>query len=360
MINKNKIKTLFILPNLAAGGAERVYSFVPQNMDPSRFQSTILIVGHKKDTVYDTGNIPVISLQKNRLKEGILAIYKFLKKERPDVVFGSIAHINTALGLMALFFPKIKFIIREASVISFMAKFSEGKPSLFWNIAPKIAYKQVDAVICQSKDMALDFHELYKIPLSKIVQIGNPITNLTDRVNQVVIFEQSVNKFITVGRLSKEKGHKRILELLANFKQDFTYTIVGDGPEKAAILTQISNLGLEGKVTYISHSNNVSSLLLENSLFLQGSYVEGFPNAVLESCTVGTPVLAFNVPGGTKEIIEHDINGYLVNNKEEFLEQLNKKKTWDRKLISQSVTKKYSPEIIISEYENLILNLVTK
>ena len=354
------MKILFILPNLAAGGAERVYSFIPQNLDSKKFHPKILIIGHERDTVYDTGNVPVIALQKNRLKEGVIDIYKYLRKDRPDVLFGSIAHINTALGLIAPFFPNIKFIIREASVISKMAEFSEGKPSLFWKIMPNIAYKQVDAIICQSKDMAHDFQQLYKIPKSKIVLIGNPITNISNRANYEVTFKQGANKFITVGRLSKEKGHRRILDILANYNRNFTYTIVGDGPEKAPILEQISKLGLKGKVNHIPHSNNVSALLSENSLFLQGSYVEGFPNAVLESCTVGTPVLAFNVPGGTKEIIKHNINGYLVNSSEQFLEHLYKEQTWERKMISESVTCRYSSENIISKYENLILNLVKK
>ena len=32
--------------------------------------------------------------------------------------------------------------------------------------------------------------------------------------------------------------------------------------------------------------------------------VEGFPNVLIESCVVGTPILAFNAPGGLDEIIE--------------------------------------------------------
>ena len=53
--------------------------------------------------------------------------------------------------------------------------------------------------------------------------------------------------------------------------------------------------------------------------FIQGSYVEGFPNAVLESCSVGTPVVAINCPGGTKEIIEHATNGFLVVSDDDFI-----------------------------------------
>jgi glycosyltransferase involved in cell wall biosynthesis len=91
---------------------------------------------------------------------------------------------------------------------------------------------------------------------------------------------------------------------------------------------------------------------------LQGSYSEGFPNALLESCVVGTPVIAFNVPGGTKEIIEDGVNGFLVKNENEFLEKLNDNRIWDPEAIRESVVRKFSKEKILKQYENLFLDIL--
>lgn len=359
--NRQKIKTLFILPNLAAGGAERVFSFVAQKLDKKKFECKILIVGFAKDTVYDTGDIEVVALEKKRFRDGLLEVFKFIRKEKPNLVLGTIGHINIAIGFMSIFFPDIKFVIREASVISHMQKFTGRKKTILDKIIPKIAYRNIDAVICQSEDMANDFHKLYGIPFFRINQIGNPITNLAysfdknDKTNH----KDSPRKYITVGRLSKEKGHERILTLLSGLNKNFIYTLVGDGPEKENLFKLISKLGLKNQVKHIPFSKNVNSLLENHELFLQGSYVEGFPNSVLESCAVGTPVLAFNAPGGTKEIIKNGLNGFLVNSKEEFKKYLNEIDDfeWDRKKIINSVNEKYHPEIIISKYENLLLTL---
>ena len=77
---------------------------------------------------------------------------------------------------------------------------------------------------------------------------------------------------------------------------------------------------------------------------------------------VGTPVLAFVAPGGTKEIIEEGINGFIVENENEFLDKLETMLTtkWNPNTISVSVKKKYNKERILSDYENLFLKLHAK
>ncbi|MGS0527573.1 glycosyltransferase [Zobellia nedashkovskayae] len=94
--------------------------------------------------------------------------------------------------------------------------------------------------------------------------------------------------------------------------------------------------------------------------FCKVTYSEGFPNAALESCTMGTPVLAFDVPGGTKEIIEHEVNGFLVDNENDYLRYLNLTSIWSRKEIRMSVVAKFSSSIIIKKYEELLIAEVVK
>ena len=55
-MNKEKVKVYFILPTLFAGGAERIISFVSQQMDKTKFNVTLIIIGYEKDD-NTTGNI---------------------------------------------------------------------------------------------------------------------------------------------------------------------------------------------------------------------------------------------------------------------------------------------------------------
>ena len=133
--------------------------------------------------------------------------------------------------------------------------------------------------------------------------------------------------------------------------------------EKQNINDQIRALNLEKKVTIIPHIDNVIEILPDFDLFLQGSFVEGFPNATMESCAMGTPVIAFNAPGGTKEIITNNVNGFIANSNEDFLDYLVTSltvKKWNRSNISDSIIEKFESKKIISEYERVFLNVLNQ
>jgi glycosyltransferase involved in cell wall biosynthesis len=222
------------------------------------------------------------------------------------------------MALTSYFFKNIKFIAREASVLSVMSKYGDYK-SLILKKLIGITYKKLDAIVCQSRDMKSDFISNFNINKNKLHVIGNPITMQLMGPEKMSDTSVKKMKFITVGRLSEEKGHFRILKGLSKIvNYDFHYTIVGDGLMGNQIENEIMKNNLKDKVTFIKQTSKVLEEINNNDYFLQGSYVEGFPNSVLESCSIGIPVIAFNCPGGTKEIIVNKENGFLVKNQNEF------------------------------------------
>ncbi|WP_411972655.1 glycosyltransferase [Sphingobacterium sp. Lzh-3] len=349
------IKILFILPSLKAGGAERVISFVSQNLDKNVFDVTLLIQGHIKDKVFDTGTIKTVFLEKARLIKSIPDIFSYIKKAEPNIVVGSIGHVNLLLGLFSIFLPKIRFVGREASVGSVMNTFSAKKQLPFF--VRKYLYNKLSAIICQSEDMKNDFDRLYRSKRSLV--INNPIT-VSQQMNLIPTHQNGKLKFITVGRLSGEKGHERILRVLKEVKFDYEYLIVGSGPLKKEIENLIMEFGLSNKVSLLDHSFNVSELLLASNFFLQGSYVEGFPNALLEAISLGIPCIAFNAPGGTREIIKEGFNGFLANDEKEFRELLLRAiaVNWENVAIRQDINSKFGRKNIILQYESLFYKLV--
>lgn len=349
-------KVCFVLPTLGAGGAERILSFLAENFNKSKFEVNLLIVGMESDAVFSLYNTKIVFLNKRRVLNGVPALIRFLAKNKPNIVLSSIGHLNTVFGLLAPLFPKIKFVIREASVISIMSKYS--KSNKLHEFLAQVAYKNIDVVVCQSNDMANDFKNIYCLPDRKIAVINNPITELFP-IKKKNIDNSSIIKYITIGRLSKEKGHIRLLKILEQISHPFHYTIVGRGPEELQVMQDIEALGLKDKITIVPFTNKIGEVLSNHDLFLQGSYVEGFPNAVLESCVVGTPVIAFNVPGGTSEIIKDGINGYLVSNPDEFTMRLTsfERDDWNPQTIRDSVIDKFNKQTILKQYEDLLINL---
>ena len=58
-MGNSKIKILFILPHLKAGGAERVVSFIYNEINKNTFTPYLLVIGYEKDNIYTTINTNV-------------------------------------------------------------------------------------------------------------------------------------------------------------------------------------------------------------------------------------------------------------------------------------------------------------
>lgn len=93
--------------------------------------------------------------------------------------------------------------------------------------------------------------------------------------------------------------------------------------------------------------------------FVTSSLQENLPNTIMESFACGTPVIAFNV-GGIPEMVEHKINGYLVEYKS--IEDLEKAIIWalesaDYNLLAVNARNKvlttYEEAIVSSQYISL-------
>lgn len=359
-MSQKRIKILFVIPSLRAGGAERVMSFVAQNLDKNLFDTTLLVIGHKKDASYSIKGINVVFLEKSRVLYSFIPIIHFLRKHRPDIAMSAIGHVNALMALMSIFFRKIIFIGREVNVISVLSQIQPSKKWYSILDLTKNTYKLLDIILCQSKDMANDMQMNFNIPLEKIRIINNPISDsFTPKEHYP---KNAFPKFITVGSLVERKGHKRILNALSKYSGPFEYTLIGNGDLAGEILSYAEEKGLSGNIKHIPFTKNVSDYLKMADVFLQGSFVEGFPNALLESCATGTPVIAFKAPGGIDEIVENGVNGYIVENEVEFTNKLKVllQKKLNPKLISSSVYEKFNSSKIIKKYEALFSEVLQK
>lgn len=120
---------------------------------------------------------------------------------------------------------------------------------------------------------------------------------------------------LSVGRLSKEKGHADLLRAVAATRNqvhvNIALVMAGDGPERSRLQELRSELGLEGVVQFIGFCENVQPFFAIADIFVLPSHSEGSPNALLEALDAGVAVVATSV-GGVPEIVTHQISALLV------------------------------------------------
>jgi teichuronic acid biosynthesis glycosyltransferase TuaC len=125
---------------------------------------------------------------------------------------------------------------------------------------------------------------------------------------------------ISVGGLTKRKGHHRILEVLPGLlvdHPDLLVVVVGGATVEGDIGPKLhrlrSELGLDRHVLLPGNCphEQVPTWLQAADLFCLATENEGRPNAVLEAMACGLPVVTTDV-GGNAEIVEPGRNGLLV------------------------------------------------
>ncbi|MGH7171738.1 MAG: glycosyltransferase, partial [Gemmataceae bacterium] len=89
------------------------------------------------------------------------------------------------------------------------------------------------------------------------------------------------------------------------------FVLFGEGPERANLQKQINAAGLGQNFIIAGFRADLDRFLPHFDLLVLPSYTEGLPNVVLEAFGAGVPVVATAV-GGTPEVIEDGISGYLV------------------------------------------------
>lgn len=103
--------------------------------------------------------------------------------------------------------------------------------------------------------------------------------------------------FVTVGRLSPEKNHRRLLRAFRLVHEEHPNTrlvIIGDGPQKNWLRKLVRNYDLEGSVIFTGQQDNPYAIMAACDCFVLSSDYEGQPMVILEARVLGLPVISTN------------------------------------------------------------------
>ncbi len=130
---------------------------------------------------------------------------------------------------------------------------------------------------------------------------------------QEICADEDDKIIIYVGRLSPEKGVEVLLkafELLYADMQNARCVIVGDGIQKADLLSQISNYKSKQNIHFLGFRKDIKELVSASDVLVLPSHTETFSLTTLQAFAAGTPCVASDV-GGTPEQILDKFNGLL-------------------------------------------------
>ena len=236
----------------------------------------------------------------------------------------------------------------------------DAREGRFVRYCQKLATKKADKVIVLGDRDLEDYQTRYPRS-SNIKRIYNPIafeiSNNIDVNNKVVI---------AAGRYSYQKGFDMLLESwekIADRVPDWELRIFGDGEEKENFQSFILQNGLKN-VKLCGYTDCLDKEMDKASVFALSSRYEGFVLVLLEAQARGLPCVSFNCKQGPSEIIDNNINGFLVspNDVDAFSEKLYELMTDNdlRSSFSKNAQKdlyRFEMQTVIKEWEDLFNEL---
>lgn len=346
MLHERKKKIAIVHGSLVMGGAEKVLLTMLEYIDYSKYEVTLWIKDDsgelrqrvdKRVKIKYWGNLFESNCNyKNILKEHIK------NKKYIKLVRSIISRILSKLFLHD-WFRNLKYYLISMKrygeekydvVISYQSLSLEqlmvclyylcGRKKIGWihgettvNLNDKLyeyyfsAYKKMNYIFCVSEAVKKSFLNAYLLSERRIKVMYNlqNFQEIVTRSQETIEIEIKPLTFVTVGRLSKEKGQDMIPDvaaLLVNKGYDFVWYVVGDGEMRTTIEEKLKKIKMDTRVILLGNRNNPYPYMKQCSIYVQPSYTEGFRTTTFEAKILNKTIVVTDVPGMREQFHDNE------------------------------------------------------
>lgn len=259
----------------------------------------------------------------------LLALYRIIKKERPDIV-----HTHTPkaglLGMLAAFFCGIKIRIHTVAGLPLMTE--KGFRLHLLKFIEKLTYRAASNVWPNSKSLYNYIIDNKFASPKKLKVIGKGSSNgidlarfdpsklnhkILDAVSNSFQYDPSCNYLLFIGRLVSDKGISELVNAFIRIQPTYPnlkLILVGSfenelDPLPTNVLTNIEN---HPSIIHVGWTENGAYYMTLANYFIFPSHREGFPNVILQAGAMDLPVICSRIPGNV-DIVKDGVTGLLFD-----------------------------------------------
>tara|TARA_B110000967_G_C18826405_1_gene531646 strand:+ start:326 stop:1468 length:1143 start_codon:yes stop_codon:yes gene_type:complete len=320
---KKKIKLVFFHPYSYLGGADNSLFRLISNLNLDQFSITFISLNNSYlKNILDRR----ISFERIKVSRTIFSMIKFRKliqsynvnKKYEKVIIISNQNFANIITFFTTFNIKgIKTILVDRNHIdelNFYNNYKEKLKKILIKFLIKFTYPKADLIIGISTKLSRDLSVLTK---TKVKTVYSPSfdKSIIKKAKQNIILSNQYKYIINVSRFSKRKDHETTLkafQIVSNKIQKVKLILIGYGPEYKKIISMAKDLNIYNKMIIINKTYNPYSYIKRSKILISTSVYEGFPNVLVESLTIGTPVISTNMNAGASEILLNGKGGELI------------------------------------------------
>jgi len=324
------LKLLFLIHDLGHGGAEKVLVNLVNNMDPTKFDITVMALfgggvneqflkPHiRYKTVFSKpfpGNSHVMKLFSPK------QLYKWFIKDHYDV---AISYLEGPSARIISGCPD-----KDTKLVSWIhctMKTTADTAVGFRSAAEaKSCYGSMSCMVFVSETVRDSFLAVCPVPGQTVVLYN---TNESNRIRKQASEEAWLTNgkisWCGVGKVVPLKGFDRMIRIqkrLVDAGYQTHLCILGEGPQTAELEALARDCNITDSVTFLGYQTNPYKFVSKCDLFVCASHAEGFSTAATEALIVGTPVCTVEVSGMKEMLGENNEWGIVTENDEEALYQ---------------------------------------
>lgn len=319
-----------MIPTLGHGGAEKVLVNLVNNLNKDKYEVTVY-------SIFAAG------VNKDFLNENIIYKYKFKKVFRGNT------------QVLKLFSPNFlyKWFIKEDYDLA--VSYLEGPANriiagcnnpktkkISWihtelpdERTATIGFKDIkeasyyfncfDKIAVVSETAKESFQKWYpNIHNIRVIYNILEVAKIKNSSNETVEeeFDSSSINLCSVGKISKNKGFERLLEVHKRLLDEgFPHNIyiLGIGEDQPLLEKRILELKVENSFKFLGYKKNPYKYIAKSDLYVCSSYREGFSTSVSEALILSIPVVSTKVSGANELLGYNNEYGIVTENSVEGL-----------------------------------------
>ncbi|KJD35065.1 hypothetical protein PW52_11960 [Tamlana sedimentorum] len=306
-------KVCIVTTSLASGGAERSTALLSQMLCSLGYN--VHVVSTKNNIEYAYSGT-LFNLEKaihgstsNWLKTKVLKAY--FKENNFNYVID-----NRPYGNFFKEFLLYRVVFGRAKIIKVIRSFNLVTYFPRNKFLARLVFGGVNKFVAVSKEIKSEIELKYGFKNATVIY--NPI-NIEKSEKEIKQFKPLDFKYILFfGRV--QEASKNLSLLIDGYKRSqlprkqIKLVILGSGPDLNAVKAKVKACGLVDFITFIPFQADPYNYVELAEFTVLTSRYEGFPRSVVESLSMGTPVISVNCKSGPKEIIKDKYNGLLIKN----------------------------------------------
>jgi glycosyltransferase involved in cell wall biosynthesis len=318
--HRERIRVLFVTPNLAVGGAERHLATLVPALDRTRFEPAVVCIkepGALFASVLAAG-VPAMSLDAGTVAAplALRRLVRIMRRRRPHVVITR-GFNGDVLGRVAAALCRVPVVaVWKHNADHISPRYRESLANLVLDPVTDLYLGVAHGQVAYLKD-GLGFpSRKIRIIHSGVDPSAFPYRSdgRRDEGRASLGLQPGDAVVGIVAVMRPEKDHDTFLRagrLVVDAMPAARLLLVGDGPERIRLERLAAELGLGDRVVFTGMRADAVELMGLFDVAVLSSTTECLPYVVLEAMAMGVPTVCTAV-GGLPEMVEDEVTGRLV------------------------------------------------